>query len=312
MRKFLLSLFGIIFASGLFLATPAHAADINFQIRPTSNAFTLSAGNTHSYSFAVSNTGDSELTYKVYAKPYSMSNVNGSYVPTFSDITNTHAQMYRWITFRTSEGDFSTTAIYKIAAGESQTITYHIDIPSELAAGGQYAAIFAEVIPDTTSTSDASVTAVPKVTLLLYGHGAGDTIESGDITDYRLSGMLTSGNISGSAKVVNNGNTDFSATCEFTVSSLFGRVYYTSAYSYPILPETEYRVASEWPDTPSFGIFSVKFSVEALDNTIDKTRIVIVMPFFMMIIMLLLLTAIIIWIIILIRKRKERNSRLVI
>ena len=312
MRKFLFSIFGLVIASACLFSGNAFAEDnTDFQIRPTSNAFTLVEGNTMAYSLAISNTGDHPLTYKLYSKPYSVESTDGIYTPIFDDVNNTHAQMYRWITFQTPNGDFATTTTYTINPGESQTIPYRINIPEGIPAGGQYSAIFAQTIPD-TDVSNTGVKTVSRVTLLLYGHGAGDTTETADITEFKITGILTAGNISGSAKVVNGGNTDFDAECEFTVKGIFGKVYYTSGYTYPILPETEYRTVSEWSETPAFGIFNVHFRVKALDHEIEKTRIVIVMPVFMMIIMLLLLTAIIIWIIILIRKRKEHNSRLVI
>ena len=83
--------------------------------------------------------------------------------------------------------------------------------------------------------------------------------------------------------------------------------------NYPVIPDSPTRHAVlEWEETPAFGIFKVKTTVQALDQTLEDEKIVLVLPIYIIIIMLVLLTIIIAWLIILIRKRRAQKSRLIV
>lgn len=288
-------------------ATPA----VWLQISPVSNKVTLVAGEQNDYSFTVSNIGSENFGYHVYAAPYSVT--DEEYNVNFSNETN-RTQISRWIKFYDSEGNLTDKASFKIDSGAKQTVNYRIEVPDDIPNGGQYATIFAESDETEGELTGSGIKTVSRVGLIVYGHTDGDTEDVAAITDFDIPTFMTSGKISATSRVENNGNTDFEAIYDFEVSSIFGKQLFTKSNAYNILPDTARRVTTEWNETPMMGFYKVHYKVTALsgETTKEATKIVVIMPIWMIIISIILLTLIIIWVIILIRKRKERKSRLLV
>ncbi|MBQ6394037.1 hypothetical protein IJH74_02235 [Candidatus Saccharibacteria bacterium] len=281
------------------------------QISPVSNHIVIKAGSDTDYSFTVSNIGSETFNYHVYAAPYSV--VDEDYNVSFNT-ENTRTQIARWIKFIGEDNQTHSEAKFTIGPGEKQTIRYRVEVPDDIPAGGQYATIFAESDEVDGDVASSGIKTVSRVGLIVYGRTDGDTVDAADITDYNVPGFMTGGNISVSSRVENKGNTDFEATYDFEVKSIFGKQLYTKSNSYNILPDTARRVSSEWEETPMMGLFQVHYRVAALNGQVvrDETRLVVIMPIFAIILSIILLTLIIIWIIIIIRKRRERKSRLLV
>jgi len=312
----------IAIALGSILAAPAVYAEddtsseeskpaIWLQISPVSNKVVLVGGEDNDYSFTVSNIGSEDFGYHVYASPYSVSDED--YNVSFSTETN-RTQIARWIQFYKEDGSLANEAHFNIKKGEKQTVRYRIAVPDSVPAGGQYATIFAESDEVEGDITSSGIKTVSRVGLIVYGHTDGDTIDEAKITDFGFKTFMTSGNIVASSRVENNGNTDFEATYELDVQSLFGKQLFLKSSSYNVLPDTARRVTTEWEETPMLGLYKVRYKVSALNGEVteEKTKIVIIMPIFIMILSIILLTLIIVWIIILVRKRKERKSRLLV
>ncbi len=313
-----------IVLSSLVAATPtAYAEDtenssseeskpaIWLQISPVSNKVTLIPGEDSDYSFTVSNIGSEDFGYHVYAAPYSVNDED--YNVSFSNETN-RTQISRWIQFYKDDGSLTNDAHFKLNKGEKQTVRYRISVPDSIPAGGQYATIFAESDEVEGKVSGSGIKTVSRVGLIVYGHTDGDTVDEAKITDFGFKTFMTSGRISASSRVENNGNTDFEAIYELDIQSLFGKQLFSKSSSYNILPDTARRVTTEWEETPLLGFYKVRYKVSALNNSVveEKTKIVVIMPVFVMILSIILLTLIIIWVIILVRKRRERKSRLLV
>lgn len=281
------------------------------QISPVSNKVVLVGGEDNDYSFTVSNIGSEDFGYHVYASPYSVSDED--YNVSFST-ENNRTQIARWIQFYKEDGSLTNEAHFNIKKGEKQTVRYRIAVPDSVPAGGQYATIFAESDEVEGDITSSGIKTVSRVGLIVYGHTDGDTIDEAKITDFGFKTFMTSGNIVASSRVENNGNTDFEATYELDVQSLFGKQLFLKSSSYNVLPDTARRVTTEWEETPMLGLYKVRYKVSALNGEVteEKTKIVIIMPIFIMILSIILLTLIIVWIIILVRKRKERKSRLLV
>lgn len=290
--------------SGEEESTPA----IWLQISPVSNKVTLKEGEDSDYNFTVSNIGSEEFSYHVYASPYSVNDED--YNINFNNETN-RTQISRWIKFYDENGNLTDKASFKIAKGEKQTIRYKISVPDSIPAGGQYATIFAESDETEGEVSGSGIKTVSRVGLIIYGHTEGDTENSAVITDFNIPAFMTSGNISGSARVENNGNTDFETAYEFKVQSIFGKDLYEKNGSYNILPDTARRMKTEWENTPMMGFYRVHYKVSALNGDViqEKDKIVVILPIFVIVLSIILLTLIVTWIIILVRKRRERKSR---
>ncbi len=304
----------LVLAFGLALthSGEAQAAGAVMKISPVANGIYIKPGQVQNYQFTLETTGTEKFKFKLYTAPYNVTNEN--YDVDFTSETN-YNQITRWITFQEDSGAFSANPIYSLEPGEKKTIIYRVSVPDDIPEGGQYCVIFAESINDSSTESGTMAVglgSVSRVSLIILGHGEGETKDIAEITDFSLTGVFTSHNIDAVAKVKNTGNTDFLAVYSLAVNSIFGTTLYTSSDNFVVLPMTERKFSTSWAEVPLFGIFNVKFSVEALGETRSESHAILVMPPFMIVITLLLLTSIIVWGIILLRKRKERSSRLVV
>ena len=290
--------------------TYAEAAAV--KISPVANAIQIKAGQSQNYQFTLENMSAKDYSFKLYTAPYNV--INEDYDADFTNETN-YNQITRWVTFEDDTGSFVKNPTYKIKAGEKRTIIYRVSVPDDIPGGGQYCVIFAESVDDETFSgtgTSAGIGSVSRVSLILLGHGDGETRDTAEITDFSLTGMFTASNIDAMAKVKNTGNTDFLAVYDMTVKSIFGTPIYTNSDNFIVLPGTERKFTTSWAEAPLFGVFNVSFSVSAIDQSQEESHIILILPGFVVVIALLLLTSIVVWTIILIRKRKERSSRLVV
>ncbi|MBQ2637689.1 hypothetical protein IJH66_01335 [Candidatus Saccharibacteria bacterium] len=311
MKKLFL-LLALVLTSLLGAQDNAFAEGNAMQISPVVNSFSIKAGDVQNYTFSIENTGTEKYSYKLYVIPYNVSDED--YTNDFSKET-AYNQITRWVTFQDQSGSFVANPVFSIEPGEKQVIVYRVTVPDDIPDGGQYGIIMAETVKDDSSGSEElsmNIETASRVGLYLLGHGSGETNGTAEIVDYKLTGMFTSSNISASATVKNNGNTDFTAKYKLLVKSIFGKTLYTNEEGFAVLPETQRKFSTEWTDAPLFGIFNVNYEVTALDASQSETHIILILPIFVIVIMVLLLTSIIIWSIILLRKRKERSSRLVV
>ena len=283
------------------------------QVSPVSSRVVLKGGEALEYSLTVKSPEETSdpAPYRVYATPYYVT--SESYDLSFSQ-ENSHTQISRWIEFKNPDGEWVSEGNYTVNPGEKQTVEYRVVVPDDIPAGGQYATIFVEGISDDAATtgSSAGIKTVSRAGIVIYGTTNGDTHEEATVTDYNFDTFLTGGHLTAEARVANSGNTDFTASYNYTVKNLFGKTLYEDKASKPILPDTTWHMHTEWEESPFMGIFQVSYKVTAPGATQDETKIVLIMPVIVMIITILLLTIIIIWIILFIRKLRARKSRLLV
>ncbi len=281
------------------------------QISPVSNRVTLAPTGDKplTYTFNVDNVGSEAFRYKVYVAPYSVT--DETYEVNFTKETP-RTQISRWITFKQEDGSFADTASFEIQPGDKQTITYKIDVPENVPAGGQYATIFAEPDSNVDGSDFSGIKTVSRVGLVIYGRTQGDTDDSAEVVEHTLTSFLTQGDISSGALIKNNGNTDFSTEVSLKVEKFFGSVAYEKTRTYDVLPDTSRRVSMDWEDTPMFGIFHVTSTVKALDQNHVERKLVLIIPIFMIVIAVILLTIMIVWLIILIKKRRSQKAKLIV
>ena len=286
------------------------------QISPVAKRFKLDPKAELTDKISVDNIGSKKFKFRVYATPYTIA--NEAYEVNFEAETN-RTQISRWISFnqndsakKDSEKVWKNEVTFELEPNERQEIEYKISVPKDIPAGGQYATIFAESIPEENMAA-TGVRTVSRVGMILYGSTSGETVETAEIKNFTMKTFLTSGKITAEADIANTGNTDFSANITMTIDKIIGGNVAEITSPYSIIPDSPTRHAVlEWNDTPMFGIFKVKTVVNAVDQHIEEEKIVIVLPIFIIIIMLVLLTIIIAWLIILIRKRHAQKSRLIV
>lgn len=294
------------------LTAPVLAEDkpsIWLQISPVSNRISLKPGQQLEYALTVQNIGKDSFKYTAKASPYSIT--NESYDINFSKETP-RTQLSRWVTFKNADGNYQETASFTIKPDEKQIISYRVSVPNDIPAGGQYAVIF--ITPDADNSGNFSgIRTISQAGSVIYGRTiGGDTRQSSEISEYHFDTFLTSGNIKVQSKIKNTGNTDFATQHSFSVKSIFGKTLYEKNNIYDILPDTERKINLEWEKTPFIGIFQVSYKVNALSNSKEQTKIVVIVPVFVIIIALLLLTASVVWTIILIRRRNQSQTKLIV
>lgn len=304
--------------SQLLLPTTAFAEGespaISPSISPVSQRVILRAGETSEHVFTMANQGSQDFSFSAYAAPFSVSGEN--YEMSFA-AENNRTQISRWISFKQEDGTYAEKATYKVPKGEKKEIAYKVTVPQDVPAGGQYAAVFAEVSADDVEANAGGIKTVPRLSVIIFGRTDGETKLEAAISEYKVSGFVipnkdpkaTKGHIRVSSLINNTGNTDLSAKNEFQVSTLFGKNLYQKEVDYPVYPEQPRRITLEMVDTPSFGLFKVHYKITAEDKSIDRTTLVLVMPLWLIILSIILLTIIIAWTIIKLKQRKDRAAR---
>ena len=287
----------------------------SISISPVNKVLKLEPNKTYDDSFKVMNNGADAIKFEVYASPYSYTKDedDGTYKLGFSNET-TYTQITRWITFRDSNGAYTSKPKFKVEPGTTFVVHYRVKTPSSIPDGGQYAVIFAHTLSDDTESGGLKTEASPG--LVVYGRSNGVTKFSFETYDLKINKTMQDGEktvtkINGTSMVNNSGNVDFMAYGKLTVRGIFGHQYYVTPETkgVSIIPETELEVSDAWDDTPYFGLFNVTWSVTVKDETKEISRLVLILPVPIIILMILLLTIIGIWITIMVRKRKERRSR---
>lgn len=286
------------------------------QISPVAKRFKLDPKAELTEKVNIDNIGSKKFKFRVYAAPYSIS--NSAYEANFEKESN-RTQISRWISFnqntsakKDSEKQWKKEVVFELEPDQRQEIEYKISIPANIPAGGQYATIFAESIPE-DNVATTGVRTVSRVGMILYGNTTGDTVEKAELKNFTMKSVLGSGKITAEVDIANQGNTDFNATISMKIDKVIGGTVAEVTSPYQVIPDSPDRHAVlEWEDTPMFGIFKVKTTITALDQKIEEEKIVLVLPVFIVVIMLVLLTIIIAWLIILIRKRRAEKSRLIV
>ena len=269
-----------------------------------------------------------DIDIEVYAAPYSYvySEEEGVYKLGFSH-ENNFTQLVRWISFVNSKGEWVRTKKYKVPAHGSTDVKYKITTPNNIPAGGQDAVIFAHTLTGVISANGIKTEASPG--MVIYGRSTeGEVKMSAEISDMKvgygtntpttgMDGVTTPSKdgFSGSAKVKNSGNVDFSAVGKLKVESILGFGGYETPADrgrISVIPESELEVSDAWEDTPAFGLYKATWTVTAGDSTETVETVVFVNPLPAIIITIIVLTIITIWIIMVVRKRKERSSRLAV
>ncbi len=309
---FIATVLGALILALGFTTSLAHAEESNdetidspsatLEISPVTKRLAMDAGERRTTSITVKNNGTTELSFYVYAKPYSNA-VDGDKQD--FETENTYSQIYRWISIEDSDGEYVTRAEYKLAPKASVEVNYIIEVPESASAGGQYAAIFVEAKPE--SDGQGVIQTISRAGMILYASVNGETIRSAQVNDINASAAAIGSNINVRFTVSNEGNIDFQAATEITVSSLFGKELYRGNSVSTVLPETTRTVYTEWGGTPSFGLYRLDYNIDALNINAKGTRYVLVLSPLLFALLIILVIATAIAIFFLIRKHHQNK-----
>ena len=298
-RRFIfLGLISLFFASIAF-STPVSADSSMLQISPSkSKIYELSANQTETGTFIVSNIGDNDFTFKIEVVPYSVTDDN--YSGDF-ETENNYNKMASWIT--------ATAEKYTLKAGESTTVNYTIKVPKDIPSGGQYAAIAAS-ITDSEDHVSSNISIISRAGYIVYAHLAGETRKEGRLIENSVPAFFISDKVHATSIIENTGNIDIDVVYDFEVSNVFTNdvVYSNQKHNDTerrILPETKRYIVFSWDNSPQLGIFKVRQTIDLFDTLHTTEKIVIVCPFWLIILFTLFIVSAIIWIASRINNRKK-------
>lgn len=305
-QKLSKSFCGILAAFTLALVSfsPAVAADIpdyRIQMSPAREDIgDLKPGETYTGTFKIQNTGAKKFDYEVSIEPYFV--VDEYYTSTYEGV-ETYNDIVDWVKFSKTEGTLESN-------GEDE-IAYTVKVPADVPAGGQYAAIVAEITGSEgeATSGGAGLVARGQIGLQLFSNVEGQTRKTAKIEDNKIPSILFNPPVSATSVVENTGNTHTLASYVLQVYPLFGSEEVYTNEENPatlvVLPETRRFNTITWPNAPHLGIFRVKQTVSIFDETSTTEKIVFLCPIWFLFIVLLIIFCAIFWIFTRIRSRNK-------
>ena len=272
------------------------------QISPVSARIALEPEQVLSKSFTVKNVGDKAFSFRVYVKPYSTGSGNNDID---FELENDHTKLSKWISFQDDEGNNIEQPSYKLSPGESKEIKYQITVPEDVPGGGQYACIFTETLDE--DTEKQGINTISRAGMIIYATIAGETRREVKIKDVNINSALFSGNINIDAEIENLGNIDFQAAIDVNIQSIFGKDLYNGRLISTVLPDSSRTIYSEWTDTPFYGLFRLKYNVNAIGTEVKAERVILLLPPVMIAFTIILISGIIITLVYYLRWRKYRS-----
>lgn len=261
----------------------------------------LKPGETYTGTFKIQNTGQKKFDYTVSIEPYFV--IDEYYTSTFKGV-EAYNDIVEWVKFSKTEGS--------LEPNSEDEIAYTVKVPADVPAGGQYAALIAEITgAEGETTSDGAGVAVRgQIGMQLFSNVEGNTRKTAKIEDNKIPSFIFNPPISATSVVENTGNTHTSANYVLQVYPLFGdEEVYTNEESpatLVVLPETRRFNTISWDGAPHIGIFRVKQTVTVFDETSTTEKLVFLCPIWLLFIILLAIFCAIFWIFTRIRARKQK------
>jgi len=240
----------LIIASG-GIAHDAHAASGGLTISPTSVDVETAPGGSYSGNMLVINQGELDITYKVYATPYSVTGED--YQPYFTPVQGA-VDITKWFNFPTTGNT--------IKVGNQDTIPYTISVPKGTGAGGYYATVFAE----TADKGSAGVITHKRVGMIVYLRVSGNAVEAGSVDTWSVP-WLQQAPMTADLKLANTGSVHYQAKVKVTVSDLFGTQKFSYERDPEILPQKLRSIPISWDNGATYGFFKVGGEVTYLNRT---------------------------------------------
>ena len=209
-------------------------------------------------------------------------------------------QIVDWITLEETEAT--------IAPGGRTTFNYTITVPADAPAGGQYAAIKIRKETNPNAQSGIAIADQLEISSLIYAIVLGDTNESGEILENKISGFSFDPKITASAIVKNTGNVHSDAHYALQVFPLFSSEEIYTNEENPgyatLIPNQTYLHSKTW-DSPVVGIFRVVQTVTFAGQTSTTERFVVICPLWLIFI---LVAALVLFIVSIVISRRKRHN----
>ena len=280
---------------------------ISMIVSPPSNKLVLVPGEKYNGSITVTgaNENNRDVSFSVSVGSYGLNKTSDGktdYKSTnFTDRTN-YNQMMDWITVKNDTG--------VVKPNETETVYYTIDVPQDVAAGGQYATLIVRQEDDNTFTEGgAGIQNVFQVASILYAEIVGDTRNTGEIVENNVPSFLFDGSkFEATSYVKNTGNVHTDAEYTLQVWPLFSGEEICTNEENPdkslVFPDTD-KYHAQSCNLPAIGIFNVKQTVKIFDQVSTVEKMVIVCPIWLLFLVLFLVALGIIYLVAKTKKRKN-------
>lgn len=277
----------------------AEEGQAEIAISPVSNKIEIAQGETYTGKVYVANVGDIEFDYQVEIKPFGVSD------STYRNINyedNEYTNITGWTTLSKTSGH--------LEPNSNEAIEYTVTVPEKAFAGGQYFVVAASTTQE-LEQGQTGFNITGSVASIIYTTIAGDAKNSGEIIDNAIpSSFLLNGPVEFKSTVKNTGDVHNTATYFFEVTNAFnGETIYSNReepLTHLILPKTERTETSSW-DTPMFGVFRAKQTIEYAGETSIKEQTIVVCPLWAIIAVIAIIAIIIVRIIMFSRKRRSKH-----
>lgn len=277
-------------------------SEITLQVSPVKQKISLTPGSSYSGTFKVQNVGNVAFNYTTSATPYSV--VDESYNPNYESIA-TYTQMAEWITIDKKTGSGT------LQPGETVDVTYTVNVPNDVPAGGQYAVLMAQT--ESGNADNATVAVIRRVGMILYATVPGETRAEGEIVKNTVNSFYFNPPLTVSSLVKNTGNIEQSATYTVRIYPLFSKEAVFSNEDEPsvkdIYPETSRFNSITWEGAPQIGIFNVEQKIEFAGQISTVNKLVLICPLWLLFIIFALLFMMIFWLVSRARNRKNEAAR---
>ena len=297
LASLLLAVVGIL---SLAVSAPAVAASEDqksqITVTPTKLQLDLDPGQQIDGEYTAINTGDLQVTIKVYASPYRI--LDSEYNRQYDDTTWSRAQLASWVSYEQDE--------FTLDPEESVVVRYRIEVPTNVPAGGHYAMLMTEIQPDDSQGDGASIISKKRIGISAMAHVAGETVRSGSIASDEVGFWQTGSTVESSLAIENTGKIHFPVKTQMKVHSLLDKLIYTSdELELDVLPDTTRAMDHEWSEA-SIGLYRVELVANFLNEDHVVSRWVLVMPLWIPLVAFIVLFAgLVHW---LYRKRKNKSK----
>ena len=266
---------GLIFASQARAVESDEAPREQITLSPVSKTHTIKSGESLKDSFKVINSGDTDFSFSVYARPFSVS--GEQYEQDFVSLTK-RSNAYRWVQFEKTN--------WEIKPGDTVTVNYTLRVPDGATPGGHYGVMFAETQPK-DSNGDSSVVRNKRVGSVLKVRVEGDIVEKGKQLSFDAPFLQNRPPLISTERIENTGNVDFDVTQVMTVKDIFGRTKYTDKKIQTVYPDTTRALEFNWEDVNWFGLYKVEMNSEFLDQSQDSSNYVLLAPAWLLVVAVL-------------------------
>ncbi len=292
----------LVLGMSVVVASPVFAderPDYRLQVSPSKLDLELAPGKVEEKTFQVQNTGNKTFKFKIEVTPYTVK--DEAYDPDYNE-ESAYTDLAKWVSFSQTEGELESNG--------SQKIIVTIDVPKDVPAGGQYAAIMVsmEESDSADNNNGAMIGTTQRIGLIMYSTVEGNTRKEGKVIENKVPSFRFQPPIVATSTVENTGNVHATATYTLQVFPFFGGEEVYSNEDNPetrtILPETKRYNEVAWEGAPALGIFKVKQTVNFLGKDDVTEKVVFLCPIWFLFIILLLIFVVVFWIVSRVRGRR--------